>query len=422
MIASSKERGWKACLRQCHLFSRSLLLLPVSQFQHILQKGSAPTDIYGCDPLAQLGQYWRGVALQTIVRNVLHSKDPALVTRDATPGVCSNGSRRSQHQAAFDWMCDGRRVECKSSQLNWVASYRAWCVQFHGIKFSLSGVRDAAHFDDLILALHSPWKVHILKHDHCLGVSTYGVRTAAVGHKITVVGKRNQPCWQAALATILAKIHHPVNGRCEFLAEVPISDAQVVSVVDRINASKGRAYMKQVYRDVPLSKLSAGRRALILEEIGLALDRLANSSSIFRSPASDDDLRVDGTRRGHHCASVDWIRDQTRVELKHTQLSWSEAGQRWHCHFTGVKYAQAGIRQEARFDELWLAIYSPFGIHMFVHNGTFGVATAGMRGQATGFDINIYSKRNEPNARVALDIICSKLAGAGCQLLAIVHW
>eukprot|EP00440_Ansanella_granifera_P025205 gb/GFBE01027377.1/.p1 GENE.gb/GFBE01027377.1/~~gb/GFBE01027377.1/.p1 ORF type:complete len:421 (+),score=14.90 gb/GFBE01027377.1/:1-1263(+) len=399
---------------------RALLSLPASQFDHVLGRGNAGNSIYRNDPLDQLGQFWRGIALQTIVRNVLHEQNPHLEMRDATPGLRSNGARRSQGQTSFDWLCDGRRVECKSSRLCWVASERTWRAQFHGIKLPLEGTRDDAEFEDLILVVHSPSKLHILKHDHRFSVSTRGTLTAACGHTVTVAGTRDQTCWRSAVSTILLKFCSG-ESTCEELAEIRISDAQVATVVDQINAGQGLAYMKQVYNDVPLSAISGNRRALVMERLGLAVDQLLNGSSTF-SDAAYDEFRVDGRRRGRSSASVDWVRDQTRVEFKYTRLSWNEGGQRWHCGFHGIKFAYDGVRQEPHFDELWLAIYSPYGIHMFIHDGTFGVSKAGLRGSSKGFAVNVYSKKGEHDPQAALDIICSKLLTGGCRQVAVIRW
>ena len=79
-------------------------------------------------------------------------------------------------------------------------------VQFHGVKFALRGVRSEALFDELLLALYTPSGIRIYRHNHKLGVSTAGRRTATAGHEIKICGPKNESNWQVALDAILAKL------------------------------------------------------------------------------------------------------------------------------------------------------------------------------------------------------------------------
>ena len=88
---------------------------------------------------------------------------------DAASGQRVNGARRGQNSAAYDWLRNGRRVECKSAQLRWNRTLDNWLFQFRAVSVKwevviLAGVKlmsslvvaDAAMPSDARAALNKP--------------------------------------------------------------------------------------------------------------------------------------------------------------------------------------------------------------------------------------------------------------------------
>ena len=123
----------------------------------------------------------------------------------AEPGERVDGSKRAQNQAPYSWQRDGRRVACKSSQLQWDRSQERWKLLFADVKLPREDESEAA-FDELLLAVYTPEGVHLFRHDQRTGVSTAGKRTAATGQQICFVGPEYEPNWRVALPVVLDKV------------------------------------------------------------------------------------------------------------------------------------------------------------------------------------------------------------------------
>eukprot|EP00959_Pyramimonas_sp_CCMP1952_P439161 9193516-Pyramimonas_sp.AAC.1 len=76
-------------------------------------------EAYHDVPLASLAGAVRGERIQAIARLVDTILNMGSFVMDPVVGARSNGARRSLRQAEYDWSRDGRRIECKSSQLVW---------------------------------------------------------------------------------------------------------------------------------------------------------------------------------------------------------------------------------------------------------------------------------------------------------------
>jgi len=135
---------------------------------------------------------------------------------DAVAGTTLNGKRRGQSMAAYGWLRDGRRVACKSSQLNWDSSTQRWRLHFSAVKLPREGEPEAA-FDELLLAAYTPEGVHLFRHDLRSGVSTSGKSTATRGQVIQFVGPRNEEDWREACSAIVDKM----SALCVGLAFMP---------------------------------------------------------------------------------------------------------------------------------------------------------------------------------------------------------
>ena len=76
----------------------------------------------------------------------------------------------------------------------------------------------------------------------------------------------------------------------------------------------------------------------------------------------------------------------------------------------------------APFDELWLGVYSPRGLHVFLYRGSVGRSKAGDKTALDGHSIQLQGPSGQDCPDPCLDVIRGKLAGSGCKLLATVVW
>ena len=160
-------------------------------------------------------------------------------------------------------------------------------------------------------------------------------------------------------------------------------------------------------------------RGLRIQEMACEIDQMLHPRSDFllahRVAETDISARLLPSR-------VDWIRDNQRVEVKHGKLLFLKSGQQWCCQFSRIKFAIKGVREQDAFDELWLAIYSPCGIHFFKHGKASSRDGAAEAKTATGDSIRIGASRKIVDVRHALTNIMDKMKLKGCQLVAEVVW
>ena len=117
--------------------------------------------------------------------------------------------------------------------------------------------------------------------------------------------------------------------------------------------------------------------------------------------------------RTREAATADWLRDGRRIELKSSGLVWDGSRKRWFSIFYGVK--------PDLFDELWLAIRSPLGIHFYTAES---LETLDL-GVGTGHEAwrkVFYGPNREADALKAFQVIEAKMIAKGCQLVAVVEW
>ena len=100
-----------------------------------------------------------------------------------------------------------------------------------------------------------------------------------------------------------------------------------------------------------------------------------------------------------------------------------KGSRRWKCSFSNIKCASCGVRDHDLFDELWLAIYSPLGIHIFRHpGGQVRFSLTGLQEQGFGQQMQVYSSQNVLDVREALNNILKKMEEWDCQPLATILW
>ena len=107
-------------------------------------------------PLANVSPSARGRRLEALALAVDRELHGTADIRIPTGGLCVNGQRRSSWQTVHDWVRNGDRVECKSSQLQYDKLRRRWYVHFCNVKLSFEHVRARAAFDELLLVLDTP--------------------------------------------------------------------------------------------------------------------------------------------------------------------------------------------------------------------------------------------------------------------------
>ena len=377
------------------------LVLKSSQFPHLFEEGRTEA-IYRSTPFHGLGHYQQGQLAQDWARRVLQEQNPESKFLDAAPGADCNGNRRSLHNAPYDFLMDGKRVEVKSGRLTWNSTMQVWCIRFWRIK--------QLEFDRLFLVLVCPGGLRLVQHDHSTGLCTDGKRTETHGHTVQVWGSKGDSSWQQAVETILFKLCE--NGACSLLARDHCGKGCLDDMLLRGEYSKTRT--EYAYSGTALRDMSSGKRGLRIQEIGLAVDQILHPESHFTAVLHHPTA---ATRRRHVAnAWADWSRDGRRVEVKSSSLSWDGACTRWKCVF--------GFIKPTLFHELWLAICSPLGVHFYVSDLSKGLnfGTCGTATEHQGLQVQFLGPRNEADPLKALLAIEAKIISKECELVAMVHW
>ena len=391
----------RARCSQLPVVERRPLVLKAAEFQHFFEEG--PTEqVYANTPLAGLGQTQQGKILQEWAKGVLQEQNPQSEISDPALGTCWNGSRRrGPHQAEYDFLMGGRRVEIKSSRMAWSTTEGRWKVRFSSIKLPY-GERTETAFDDLYLVVLSPKRMHLIKHDLATRIQACGKRTGVSGHMIRVYGSTRTNCWEDACDQILEKLCQ--RGGCRMVHEQPFSHLDSQEILSE-RVSPGQTAVA----GVPMSSMSRERRGNRIQEIGLALDRRLNPQSAFS---------FTGGNRGTANAPADWVRDSIRVELKSSMLTFDRSSNRWQCRFCCIK--------TVLFDELWLAIYTSVGIHYYRSksgkSSSLGFVKAGIATKIDGHQLQFNGSCGELDPLEAFKTIEAKIISRGCELLAIVEW
>ena len=261
-----------------------------------------------------------------------------------------------------------------------------------------------AGFDVLYLVLFSPKWLYLVEHDMRTAIASTGLITQVRGHNIQIKGAKGAT-WQDSVDMILEKLC--TGGDCSLVARAIISDDLISNLCEQ-----HVDYASKFFRGKPFSSMSPQLRGKRIDNLVLRIDQMLHPAGRFSLPC--DELTVSGTKRGQNTASVDWIRDGKRIEVKHGKLSFCCASQLWLCTFYGIK--------QDHFDELLLAVYSPSGLDVFKHDGAFGLTTTGRRTEVKGKYLKIAAPVGELDPLIALQCISAKLEGNDCQQIASVVW
>ena len=307
--------------------SFAVLTLQASQFQHILGKTSLTEQVYAGNPLAALSYSRRGFLLQKWAKRFLAEKYPDRSMLQPHLGQCINGMKRSTHNAEYDVLFGGRRVELKSAQLCFNRS--RWEVTWRGIKLHFPTYRNKPAFDDLYITLLTPGGLHLFKHDLSTGVSTDGQRTEQLGHIVRLSGSSKDSSWTAAAERIIHRLC--CKGSCLDLGYSQIGDHLVQELLSE-DYDGGVAF----YKDTPLAFINGAARGNLIQGLVFEVDQQLHGQSTFSFPKGEETYLGSRHTRGSSNTTTDWIRDEMRVETKHAKLCYNASSQRWQCRFQGT--------------------------------------------------------------------------------------
>ena len=396
---------------------RCLVVLDSSHFHHIISDLGHTLVGYEDDPLARVSPSRRGLLLETLARRMLERTFPERCSQDACSSqLCLDGRRRSTYIAEWDFTLGGRRVEIKTAKLCFDLSTQSWRVTFSNVKFAGA---EGHHnpFDDLYLLIYAPDAFYLIRHDLSAGVSSAGVQTQSCGHTIRFYGRHKQGSWKDALKTILDKI--AVSSACEVVDIASKADALATALYAELQVSARHAHEKE-YDYVPMGFLSPVARADRIQQMALEFDKMQNPNSAFKTACGL--FAVNGNRRGTRNAAVDWARDDIRVELKSAKPVFDHKNG-WRCTFWNIKQETADSSSKIYFDELWLAIYSPCGIHLFRHPEYNSQLTSqGVRTGALGKVFTLYARGQDHCVRSAVGHMMAELTAQGAEALLTVRW
>ena len=370
---------------------------------------------YGDDPLANVSGKRRGMLLESLARGILERLHPQSLSADAESALsCRDGHRRSSQMAEWDFSFGGRRIEVKSAMLCFHKTRQVWSVTFHGIKLTQNRCRHSQPFDDLYLLIYTPAEFYLIRHDLQTGVTSTGVATAAAGHAIRVYGQVGQAAWNTAMKTILDKML--LSGTCELVSKVARTDPMVSKLYSEL-LQKARQLQDKVYEGIPMNTMSTSARGSRIQRIALEFDKVNHAGSTF-TDASGEPTAHHCMRRSINNAAVDWIRDGVRVEVKSAKVVFDPNLRRWQCVFRRIQ-----DRSKLRFHELWLGMYSPFGLDFFNHTSfRSGLSSAGLPSADAGRRLCLAARPQDACVEAAVQRMKAKLEAAGATPLFTLPW
>ena len=340
----------------------------------------------GC-PLADLTPSRRGCLLEKVARSLCKQLNPASVVSDPVPGKRCDGGKRALRQSEYDWMCDGRRVQCKSAKLCWYSAQRNWNVSFYNVKFQL--------LEELLLVVYTPRRLHFLLHDCRSGIVSGGSREATLGCILRYSAPRRISRWAEATSFLLNSMTS--SGSTCLLADVSTAHPLVQNACHTFLELEGLQESMAAFQNHPLAGMTPAARGFQIQRLVQEVDQLMYPAAHFRQPEK---------------RKYDWNRDSLRVECKHGRMCWTN--HRWRVTFSAVKAHM--------FDILYLAMDSPAGIYIFQYGGSSWLSSSGRTTQALGHQISVGADRGVWEASMACEIIIDKLVQGGSTHVATICW
>merc|ERR1712232_948743 len=102
-------------------------------FDDILRRRTLGHQIYQGCPLSTVSPSRRGYIIEDLVRSALDASGSFGTSQDAQENHSIAGGRLGRQQASYDWLQDGRRVECKSCLMSYNNVRSIWVCQFGGV-------------------------------------------------------------------------------------------------------------------------------------------------------------------------------------------------------------------------------------------------------------------------------------------------
>lgn len=400
------------------------LILPASSFaEQLAYRTSSAIFLDRLTALTFENSPLRGydaVARSELLVAIARSCDDEVLSPDARVQAVD---RQQQPPPEYDWIRTSGgaapcRVACRGAQLTWNRGNDRWELLFPAINLPPPGMRDDAPFDELWLAAHTPAGIYLYRHDDWVtGVRAHGPSTS--DRVIQFVGPRCRAQWGEAFKSMHA---NKIKACSTLLAFVRNSD----ELVTRVTAALPRQQTAAAFEGVPLSAASVAARSELLELLVRRIDRgWLHTQARFGEPPwpqSGGDQGATTKRRGKPKPEHTWTRDERRIACRSTQLMWDKTHRFWKLQFTGVRLPLEGVRDEAPFDELLLAAYTPAGIYVHRHDLRTGVARNGKHTATTGHRIRFYGPRGVEEWQPALAAILTKMSAGGCTPLAMVEF
>ena len=346
--------------------------------------GATAAAYAGCK-LAALTPSMRGFMLETVARGFLQQLEPNSIILNPIPGERCDGFRRGLKQAEYDWLHDGRRVQCKSSQLCWNVRQRRWQARFRDIKPGLC--------DELVLVLYVPGRLHFLRQEFQSG-------SFSVGPSKTLSAPAGLEDISDATSHVKLKILEGLT--CRFLGMLDICDQLVGQALDVHTQRLKVTIEMEAFRSHPLGEgwhNSLSTRGIMIQRMVQEVDSLLHPGA----------TQVEGTT--YH-SPFDWCRSGLRVECKHGRIAWGQ--NRWLCNFAWVK--------QTSFDLLYLAIDTPSGLQILQFGGTKFLSSTGTREEAAGKQIRISGPFGVRCWLESVNAMTKKLVAAGSTHVATVEW
>ena len=171
---------------------------------------------------------------------------------------------------------------------------------------------------------------------------------------------------------------------------------------------------EKIYAGTPLSGLGQTQQGMAVEEWARKVLQEKNPEAEILDPERGP--CCNGSRRGWNMTLYDFLLNGQRMEIKSSRMSWSST-RRWSVRFASVKLAHAE-RVDCAFDDLYLVILSPKGLHLIKHDLVTGVGKEGKLVQVSGHAIRVHGSRGTNCWEDALDEIMKKLCERGaCSMV-----
>merc|ERR1712118_482863 len=125
---------------------------------------SMKSDAFKDSPISTLNLNARAKLLEAWVRSFdTNTKDAEVFSK----------TRLCKSSIPYDYFCNGKRIEVKTSQMNWCRNQ--WKFSFYNVKPS--------NFDELRLVFYTPKGIFVYVHDNTSGLSTVGKATLYAGER-----------------------------------------------------------------------------------------------------------------------------------------------------------------------------------------------------------------------------------------------